>query len=91
MNQATLNTDTRIYLVKINTLAVRGKFIFSDANELIKILKQGDNKTRGIEYLKTFDTSKDKFVRISKSDFLNFNSFDTELIEYCKNIAYFKK
>lgn len=91
MNQATLNTDTRIYLVKINTLAVRGKFIFSDANELVKILKQRDNAVRGIEYLKTFDTSKDKFIRISKSDFLRFNKFDTELIEYYKNIAYFKK
>ena len=91
MNQTTLNTDQRLYLVKINWKGTNGKYIFSDATELIKILKQDENEKKGIEYIKTFEPSKDKFIRISKKDFLKYNSFNTELLENLKNISYFKK
>jgi hypothetical protein len=91
MQNITINTDSRIYLVKIQWKISQGKFIFSDAHELMNILKQDENANKGIEYLKTFDPTKDKFIRISKSDFLKFNNWKTEAIEYLKNHSYFKK
>jgi hypothetical protein len=87
----TMHTDTRIYLVKINWKSTRGKFMFKNAHELMNILKQDENASKGIESLKTFDSAKDKFVRISKSDFLTYNSYETEAMEYLKQQPYFKK
>jgi hypothetical protein len=83
----TISTDTRVYLVKFNYTLTNGKFIFNDALELVKLIKNND---RGIEYLKTFDTVTNKFVRISKADFLKFNGYNTEAVEFLKNYYYFK-
>lgn len=84
-------TDLRVYLVSFQYHTTRGKFIFSTASQLMQILKDKEGDGRGIESLKTFDPSKDKFVRISKADFLRFNSWETEAMEYFKNHYFFKK
>jgi hypothetical protein len=89
MQNATINTDSRIYLIKFSFRLSGGKYIFTNANELVKLLKEND-KT-GIEYIKTFDPVKDKFARISKSDFLQFNNWQTEAMQFLQNHYYFKK
>jgi len=87
----TINTDVRIYLVKFNHRITRGKFIISNAEQLVDLLKQDDYAAKGIESIKTFDPSKDKFVRISKADFLRFNNWQTGAMEYLKKYYYFQK
>ena len=54
----------------------------------MKILKEHDKN--GIESIKVFDPSKEKFVRVSKKDILNFASWETEVSEYLKTHYYFK-
>lgn len=90
MENVTINTDYRIYLVKFNHRLTQGKFIISNAEELVKILKREDYAAKGIESIKTFDPSKDKFVRISKADFLRFNNWQTGAMEYLKKYYFFK-
>jgi hypothetical protein len=82
-----ISTDTRVYLVKFNYTLTDGKFIFNDALELVNLIKNND---RGIEYLKTFDPITNKFVKISKADFLRFNSYNTEAMEFLNNYYFFK-
>jgi hypothetical protein len=91
MNNATINTDYRIYLVKFQHRLTECKFIISSADDLVELLKQGDRAAKGIESIKTFDPATDKFVRISKADFLRFNNWQTEAMEYLNNYYYFKK
>lgn len=91
MENVTINTDRRVYLVKFNHTLTGGKFIISSAEELVKLLKQEEKASKGIESLKTFDPVKDKFVRISKADFLRLNNWQTEAMEYLKNYYFFKK
>lgn len=91
MQKATINTDTRIYLVELKWKLTDGKYIFTDAQELVKILKQGENAEKGIAKLMVFDPVKYKFSRISKDDFLRFNNWHTEAMEYLKKYYYFKK
>ena len=85
--KATLNTDHRLYLVKFQFTPVGGKFI---TNELAKCIKDNEPRNgRGIEFIKTFDPSTNKFIRISKPKILEFHSFDTESHEFLRNHYYF--
>lgn len=92
-NQQTepISTDTRIYLVKFNHRISQGKYIISDAEQLVNLLKRDDYAAKGIESIKTFDPTKDKFIRISKADFIRFNNWQTGAMEYLKKYYYFQK
>lgn len=86
----TLNvSQERIYLVKFAWSVLDGKFITTDLAKCIKD-NQPKEAGRGIEYIKEFDTIKNKFVRISKSDILRFHKWDTEAYEILRNNTYFK-
>lgn len=86
----TLNVSRgRTYLVKFAWTILDGKFITTDLAKCIKD-NQPTASGRGIEYIKEFDTTKNKFVRISKSDILRFHKWDTESYEILINNPYFK-
>lgn len=75
-----------LFLIKYHF--VYGVNIVTGEN-ILEILK--NNKGKGIECIKRFDYGKEKFYKISASEFINLNSYNTELIEYCKNHYYFEK
>ena len=81
-----LNTDQRIYLIKFCYTLTDGNFFTTDLGKTIKEHDQG----RGIDYIKVFDTAKNKFTRISKKDILQFHSWQTESFEILKAYNYFK-
>jgi len=87
MNSTTVNTDQRLYLVKYKWTMSRGQFI---TNNVADCLKQNEDNDKGIEFIKTFDPVKSKFVRISRADILRFHSWDTEASLYLQNHYYFK-
>ena len=82
-----INTDQKLYLIKYRWTMTRGQFITDNVAEC---LKQNENIDKGIEFIKTFDPTKGKFVRISKKDILRFHSWDTEATEFLTNHYYFK-
>ena len=84
--KTTICTDERIYLVKFAWSLTRGKFI---TNDLAGCIKANQPIDKGIEYIKTFEPSKGKFVRISKADILRFHSWDTEAHEILTKHPYF--
>lgn len=86
MEKTTICTDIRVYLVKFAWTLTRGKFITTDLAGCIKANQPND---KGIEYIKTFDPSNGKFVRISKADILRFHSWDTESYEILKKHPFF--
>jgi len=89
MKTSYYNTDLRTFLISFQHRSTCKNFIFQSGEELLEILKNQD-KT-GIETLKEFDPNKASFKRISKKDFLNNFSWQTETSEYLKNHYYFKK
>lgn len=84
-NATTLSTDIHIYLVKFAWTIRDGSFITDNVANAIKSHDPG----RGIEYIKTFDPHKCKFVRISKADVLKFHSFCTESTEILTKHSFF--
>jgi len=87
MESLNICTDQRLYLVKFSWTMTRGQFI---TNNVAETLKEYSDKDKGIEFIKTFDPAKSRFVRISKADILRFHSWDTEAAEYLNNHYYFK-
>lgn len=88
MNKATICTDQRMYLVKFQYTTTNSKFI---TTELAKCIKENELKNgRGIEYIKTFDSVKNTFKRISKDKILMFHSWDTEAMEFFRSHYFFK-
>lgn len=75
-------------LFLINYHFIYGVNIVTGEN-ILEILKSNIN--RSIKSIKRFDYGKEKFYKISASEFISLNSYNTELIEYCKNHYYFKK
>ena len=76
-----------------NTFLIKFRFQLSEQyivqnTGLIEVLKQCDKN--GIEFIKVFDTSKCKFLRISKSEILQNYSWETENYIYLQNHYYFK-
>ena len=76
-----------------NTFLIKFKFQLSEQyivqnTGLIEVLKQCDKN--GIEFIKVFDPSKCKFVRISKSEIVQNYSWETENYIYLQNHYYFK-
>lgn len=86
MKKQEINLDQRIYFIKFAWMLTNGKFITTNLAATIKEHDTG----KGIEFIKTFDPIKDKFVRISKADILRFHSYDTESTEILTNHSYFK-
>jgi hypothetical protein len=82
----TLNTDVRLYLVKYQHTLTRGKFITHNVADVLKNYPTD----KGIEYIKTFDSGKEKFVRISRADILRFHSWDTDAFIMLQNHSFFK-
>lgn len=87
MEANTISTDQRLYLVKFRFEMTSGQFI---TDNVADVLKQKKDTDKGIEYIKTFDPVKRKFVQISKADILRFHSFDTDATEILTNHYYFK-
>ena len=85
-NSETLNTDLRLYLVKYQYTHTKGKFITHNVADVLK----NHPTDKGIEFIKTFDPVKDKFVRISKADILRFHNWDTEASEILTKHSFFK-
>jgi len=87
-NSTILNSDRHIFCVKFMWKATDGKFILH-GEQLAEAVKAHGEK--GIEYIKMFDPADNKFKRVSKSQILAFQSWNTESFEYLKNHSYFKK
>jgi len=64
--------------------------MFQTAQELKFILEKYDEPQKGIEFIKVFEISKNKFINISKKDLLTFFNWETGFIEFAKNHYYFK-
>jgi hypothetical protein len=90
MNLHILNQDLRTFYISLHYRTTNGKFIFQTAEEFKFILETYDNPQKGIEFIKVFEPSKNKFVNISKKDLLKFFNWETEFIEFSKNHYYFK-
>lgn len=88
MKTSYYNTDLRTFLISFQNRSTCKNFIFQSGEELLEILKNQD-KT-GIETIKEFDPNKASFKRISKKDFLNNFSWETETSEYLKTHYFFK-
>ena len=83
----TVNTITDIYLISFEGLTT--KFIFDSEPETLGNLIQKYGKN-GINYIKYFDRSKDKFSKISKDDVKRFFAYDTHSILELQKINYIK-
>lgn len=88
MKTSYYNTDLRTFLISFQYRSTCKNFIFQSGEELLEILKTQD-KT-GIETIKEFDPNKGSFKRISKKDFLQNFSWETETSEYLKTHYFFK-
>jgi len=82
------NTDLRTFLISFQYRSTNKNFIFQSGADLLTILKTYD--ATGIETIKEFDPSKATFKRISKKDFLQCFSWETETREYLTNHYFFK-
>ena len=83
----TVNTMRDIYLISFKGLTT--KFIFDSEPETLGDLIQKYGKY-GVNYIKYFDRSKDKFFKMSKDDVKRFFSYDTHTILELKKINYIK-
>ena len=83
----TVNTMIDIYLISFKGLTT--KFIFNYEPEKLGDLIQKHGKY-GINYIKYFDISKDKFLKMSKDDVKRFFSYDTHSILELQKINYIK-
>ena len=83
----TVNTITDIYLISFKGLTT--KFIFDSEPETLGNLIQKHGKY-GVNYIKYFDRSKDKFLKMSKEDVKRFFSYDTNSILELEKINYIK-
>ena len=85
-------TNIRTFLVQFQFNGSDGAYIFKNATDLMELLKtrEANGDTRGIEFLKTFDSKDFKFKNISRPDFLKFADYETEAMEYFKKHPYFK-
>ena len=90
MQNNIISTDRRTFLIKFNWTISGGQFIFQTPSELVKILKEKEEK-KGIEYIKEFNPIEYKFKRVSKQALLDMASWETENILYLQNHSYFKK
>lgn len=90
MNKHILNQDQRTFLISLRYRSTNGKFLFQTAQELKFILDTYDEPQKGIEFIKVFEVSKNKFTNISRKDILSFFNWETEFIEFTKNHYYFK-
>ena len=90
MQKHILNQDQRTFLISLRYRSTNGKFMFQTAEELNFILPNYDNHEKGIEFIKVFEASKNKFINISKNDILSFFNWETEFIEFAKKHYYFK-
>jgi len=88
MKTSYYNTDLRTFLISFQHRSTCKNLIFQSGEELLEILKNQD-KT-GIETIKEFDPNKASFKRISKKDFLQNFSWETETSEYLKTHYFFK-
>ena len=87
--ESTCNIISRFQpdLYLIDYLFVYGLNIVTNEN-ILNVLKSNTGKT--LLCIKRFDYGKQKFTRISAKEFINLNSYNTELIEYCKSHYYFR-
>lgn len=90
MNLHILNQDQRTFLISLRYRSTNGKFMFQTAQELKFILDTYDEPQKGIEFIKVFEGSKNKFINISKKDVLAFFNWETEFIEFAKTHYFFK-
>lgn len=91
MNTNYFNADTRIFMVTFQYVSTCRTFLFQSSLDLVEIIKKHEKPGCGIESLKELDLSTSKFKKVSKKDFLQFASWDTEAMEFFKNHYYFKK
>ena len=83
----TVNTMIDIYLISFKGLTT--KFIFDSEPETLGNLIQKYGKY-GVNYIKYFDRSKDKFLKMSKDDVKRFFSYDIHSILELQKINYIK-
>ena len=86
MNNATINTDNRTYLVRFSHSTTAYKFITTDLAQCIK----ANDKGRGIEYIKEFNVAKNTFKRLSMEDIARFHSWNIDAMEFFKYHYHFK-
>ena len=87
--ESTCNIISRFQpdLYLIDYLFVYGLNIVTNEN-ILNVLKSNTGKT--LLCIKRFDYLKEKFYVVTPSAFIDINSYNTELIEYCKSHYYFR-
>ena len=83
----TVNTMRDIYLISFKGLTT--KFIFDSEPETLGNLIQKYGKY-GVNYIKYFDRTKDKFLKMSKDDVKRLFAYDTHSILELQKINYIK-
>lgn len=84
MQNKFISTSRRVFLVKFRTSTEQ--FIVQD-RKLFDLVKHFDGQ---IDFIKMSETYNIKFVKCPKSVILRQFSWDTEVIQYFKNLPYFK-
>ena len=83
----TVDTIRDIYLISFKGLTT--KFIFDSEPETLGNLIQKYGKY-GVNYIKYFDRTKDKFLKMSKDDVKRLFAYDTHSILELQKINYIK-
>ena len=85
-----INTNIRTFIIQLSWRISNSQFIFQNGLELKHILETYDKENKGIDFIKTFDSKKQKFVRISTKELLNIFSWETDFMEFSKTHYFFK-
>lgn len=81
-----LNTDYRIFYIKFQ---FKSSGFICYGNNIPKILKTNENTGHGVEFIKEFDSYKNKFTRINKRDILLMFKHNEIEYNYLINHHYF--
>jgi hypothetical protein len=81
-----MSTKRNVYTLKFRSS--HELYFFSTDEQLNEILRLPNTK-HGIEKIKVYN-NKDRFIRVSKTDFQNWFSFNTEAMEILRNINFLK-
>jgi hypothetical protein len=80
--------ESAVFLIEFKFQGTDSTFIVQGAKAVLECLKTKDKN--GIECIKEFDMVKQKFVRVSRKNFISQFGFDTELALYLEQHYYFR-
>lgn len=83
---ATINTDTITLLIQFHGKGTNSQFI-TNTEDIANVIKT--HNKNGVEFIKEYDRTKQKFVRVSKDQLYRWLSYETEAVELLKSINFF--